>query len=238
MKPIAIKLLAALGVVYLAFVVYFFVMAKKSGDEHRAKTIDANIPGITAAFREKFGKAVSHDQAKEIAEMVFEEKGEVVSLTTYNTVMNVLNFLALMLLLYGFLWDPMTKFLDERREKIRGDLESAKTTREKAQKVLADYNRKLREADDEKRAIIREGKAQSQKERERILGEARAEADRSLENASAAIAAEEAKARDRLRDELADISVALSRKVLEREIAGKDHERVIGEFVNKLGARS
>ena len=50
-----------------------------------------------------------------------------------------LNFLVLLLLLNRFLYRPILRRMDERREKIGGNLESAAADREAAQKRLGQY---------------------------------------------------------------------------------------------------
>ncbi len=55
----------------------------------------------------------------------------------------------------------ITGALDDRAEKIRTELDDARRLREEAQQLLADYQRKAREADDEAKSIIDQAKREA-----------------------------------------------------------------------------
>src|SRR6516164_1569223 len=64
----------------------------------------------------------------------------------------------------------MVKLIDQRRDKIKAELDEARALKEEAQAVLAQYQRRQREADEEAAAIIAGAKAEA----ERVTSEAAA----------------------------------------------------------------
>src|ERR1700681_949872 len=66
--------------------------------------------------------------------------------------------------------EMMVKFVDQRRDRIKADLDEARRLKEEAQALLAQYQRKRREAEQEAAAII----AGAQAEAERMAAEAKA----------------------------------------------------------------
>ena len=71
----------------------------------------------------------------------------------------IIAIFVLFLALSYFLFNPARKFLNDRKEKIRGELEEAKTSQEKAAELKEQYEAKLKdidkEAEDEEVRIIR-----------------------------------------------------------------------------------
>ena len=63
-------------------------------------------------------------------------------------------FLFFALIAYLKVPGMMTKALDDRSDKIRNDLEEARRLREEAQQLLAEYQRKRKEAEQEAEGII------------------------------------------------------------------------------------
>src|SRR5215470_6310763 len=67
----------------------------------------------------------------------------------------------------------MLDALDERSARIKAELDEARRLREEAQRLLADYQRKQREAEGEAEAIIASAKAEA----ERVAAEAKAKVE-------------------------------------------------------------
>jgi len=80
-------------------------------------------------------------------------------------------------LLYAKLPAVVCKILDDRADAIRSELEEARNLREQAQTVLADYERKQRQAEKEAEAIITQAKAEA----ERLAEETRNKLEASIE---------------------------------------------------------
>ena len=126
----------------------------------------------------------------------------------------------------GLIWIPARKMvaggLDNRAARIREELETARDLREEAQRTLAVYQAKEREAAAEARQII----AHATAEAERIAAQSARDLEESLERrrqlAEERIAQEEAKALSEIRGAAVDVAIAAARRVIQSEL---DEER-------------
>ena len=66
----------------------------------------------------------------------------------------IIAIFVLFLALSYFLFNPARKFLNDRKEKIRGELEEAKDNQEKAAELKAQYEAKLKDIDKEAEDIL------------------------------------------------------------------------------------
>ena len=68
-----------------------------------------------------------------------------------------------------------------------------------------------------------------------ILGETKERADRMISRARAEAEAERRKAEDDIKAQIADVSVVLAGKILDREINAEDHSDLIDAFISEIG---
>jgi F-type H+-transporting ATPase subunit b len=111
-------------------------------------------------------------------------------------------------------WRGLTGFLDQRSIKIKADLDEAQKLKDEAQALLAEYQRKQRDALREAEDIIASAKAQAQRE----IKEAKANLDASLSRRETAalekIAQAEAHALAEVRREAVDVASAATIRLL------------------------
>jgi len=147
----------------------------------------------------------------------------------------ILNFLILVLVLHGLLWDPLMKVLDERTRRVQEDLNTARLERQKAEELRQRYENALAqahlEADDIKYRKLKEAAAQGEK----IIAKAREDARRLLDDAKKQVEAEYIEAQKRLRREAAALAVSIAKKILEREIDEAKHHEIVTRFIEEMG---
>ena len=117
-------------------------------------------------------------------------------------------------------WRGLGGFLDQRSIKIKADLDEAQKLKDEAQALLAEYQRKQRDALKEAEDIISSAKAQAQRE----IAEAKTNLDASLARREAAslekIAQAEAQALAEVRREAVDVATAAAAQVIRGQIDG------------------
>lgn len=147
----------------------------------------------------------------------------------------ILNFLILVVLLHGFLWDPLMRVLDERARRVQEDLNTARLERQKAEELRQRYENALAqahiEADDIKYRKLKEAATQGEK----LLAKAREDAHRIIEDARKQVKAEYLEAQKRLRREVAELAVSIAKKILEREIDEEEHHKLVARFIKEMG---
>ncbi|MBV2359731.1 F0F1 ATP synthase subunit B [Thalassococcus sp. CAU 1522] len=127
--------------------------------------------------------------------------------------------------------------LDKRAEGIRNDLDEARKLREEAQALLASYERKSREVQDQAGRIV----AQAKEEAELAADQARAELQKSIARRLAAaedqIKSAEASAVKDVRDRAATVAVMAARDVVAAQMTAKDAGKLIDDSIAEVGAR-
>jgi F-type H+-transporting ATPase subunit b len=113
------------------------------------------------------------------------------------------------------------KSLDDRSDRIKAELDEARRLRDDAAQLLADYQRKRKEAEGEAQEIVAGAKAEA----ERMATEAKAKIEefvaRRTKMAETKIAQAEAQATADVRAAAADAAVAAAEKILRADTKGK-----------------
>jgi F-type H+-transporting ATPase subunit b len=127
--------------------------------------------------------------------------------------------------------------IDQRQARIKAELDEARRLREEAQALLAEYQRKQREADREAEAIIASAKVEA--ERLATEGKARMEdfVTRRTKMAETKIGQAEAQALADVRSAAADAAVAAAEKILSRTAKGKIADDLLTQGIADLRKR-
>ena len=131
----------------------------------------------------------------------------------------------------------LAKSLDNRAKAIRDELDQAKRLREEAQELLAEYQRKAREAEAEAEEIV----DQARREADALS----AEAQRRLEDyvagrtrlAEQKISQAEAQALQEERALSADVAIAAAEKILLQRVKGEAGEQLIARSIGDVKAK-
>ena len=128
--------------------------------------------------------------------------------------------------------------LDQRRDKIKSELDEARRLREEAEKLLAEYRRRQQDAESEAQTIIRNAQAEA----ERVADEAHARLEELIARRTAIaqtkIAQAEAQALADVRAAAAEAAVAAAEKILKETVRGKVADDLIAKGIEDLGALS
>ena len=124
--------------------------------------------------------------------------------------------------------------LAARQADIEKSLKDAESARDAAEAKLREYSVKLdqasKEIDELHAAIIREG----EQEKARIVAEANVAAEKIVAQAALSAEQETVKARNELRAEAARLAVELATGKLTGAIQKNDHDRFVGEYLDKV----
>ena len=133
-----------------------------------------------------------------------------------------------------FVWPPIMKALDERAQKIADGLaaaDKAKSELAHAEKKVVDEMRKARESATDVRAG-------AEKQGVQLIEEARAEATRIVAQAREAAEAEATvaaqRAKETLREQVAQLAVAGAERILRREINAQVHADLLANLKSEL----
>ncbi len=148
----------------------------------------------------------------------------------------LLNFVILVLFLYGLLWKPILGVLDQRKKNIGGDIERARDRRRRAEELFEKYRKIMEEARDDRQGIIEDGRREGEEERQKIIDEAKAETEAMLERARLSMQSDRQQMERELTAQVGAFSVELARRILEREITEEDHRAIVDDFAARMAA--
>jgi len=133
-------------------------------------------------------------------------------------------FLGLILLLKKFAWKPILDSVEEREEGIKKALEAAEEAKKEMQNLNADNEKLLKEARAERDAMMKEAREIKEEMISEAKDEAKAAAGKMIENAKASIEQEKQAAVSHLKKQVAELSISIAEKVVQKELASPDDQ--------------
>jgi F-type H+-transporting ATPase subunit b len=145
-------------------------------------------------------------------------------------------FLVLFLLLAKFAWRPLLEALRSREDAIRKSLDDARQAKQELERLQTESQRILAQARGEAEAIVARTRDDAARLREELRQKAQQEAAGIVRNAERQIELETNRALQQIRHEAVDLSVAIASKLLQRNVSREDNERLIDETFKQLEA--
>src|SRR5215208_2938312 len=143
-------------------------------------------------------------------------------------------FVITLLLLRKLAFPRIAEALDKRRRAIEESIESAERTRVEADRLLAEYRERLREAREQADDILNRARKAS----DRVADEAKSDANKKreelMEQTRRDIEQETRRAIDQIRREVADLTVMATEKVTRKSLDDDDHRRLIDEALSEF----
>jgi F-type H+-transporting ATPase subunit b len=148
-------------------------------------------------------------------------------------VSQIFNFALLAVLLYFVAYKPILRMLDERSARIKKGLEDAEEASRRAAEMEKEFDHRMAEARKEGQEIIAQATQMSEKARQDILEKAREEARMQIEKAKDEIARERELAMAELRQQVAELSLSISEKVIGETLDDQRQRRLISDFLEQ-----
>lgn len=147
-----------------------------------------------------------------------------------------INFGLLVIILFVVLKRvPVKEFFSARIDGIKKELEELKAQRQASEQKARELESKLKAFEGERKEILAQYKAEGLAEKERILKEARDRARQILEQAEMSIQYEMQTAKEKLKQDVVALAAQRAEEIIAREMTDKDQDRLVNEFIDKLG---
>lgn len=146
----------------------------------------------------------------------------------------LLAFIILFVAVFFLAYKPVKKFLKKRNEYVENNIKQSKANELKSEELLKTADAKVNASYQEAKKIIAEAKVNANKEGAAIIEKAKDEAKREKLRAEEDIALEIKKSQDNIHQEMVDIALSASEKVLAREVNKKDNTKRINDFIRDL----
>jgi F-type H+-transporting ATPase subunit b len=154
---------------------------------------------------------------------------------SWTFVFQIANTLILFLLLKHFLFKPVTEHLRNRQESIENSLQEAEDKNLEADQMKTLYSGKISVIKQEGNEIINEMKKVAEKEAKQIIKSAVEDARKFKEKTEKELEREKEKTIQLLKDEVSEIALQVATKVIEKDLSGEDHKRLVQEFIVEVG---
>lgn len=144
----------------------------------------------------------------------------------------------LFLALSYFLFNPARKLLNSRKEKIQGELETAKKDMEDAQRLKAEYESKLQNINKEAESILSDARKRALNNENQIIAQAKEEAAAILDRARTEAELEKQKMSDDVKKEMISIASLMAGKVVSASIDTTVQNQLIDETLKEMGDKT
>lgn len=128
----------------------------------------------------------------------------------------------LFLVVFRYLWKPLTKVLEDRQAIVEGDLRKAQELSAKAEAVKSEIDVQLTQARNQAKEMLEAARTRSLTEREQLIADTEAELARLRAKAEAELSQDVTKAREELKSEVVEIAFLVAEKILQQEVDRKD----------------
>ena len=144
-------------------------------------------------------------------------------------------FVVLLLAMWKFGVPAVRNMEKAREERIRNDLEGAERARAAAESEKSQYDKLLADARNEAGRIIDEARQSAETVRRDLIARAEQEASERREAAAADIANQRAQAMAQLRSDVAQLSIDLAGRIVERNLDSDTNRQLVDSFIDQVG---
>ncbi len=167
----------------------------------------------------------------------FAAKGPFFSLSNTDFVVSIGFLIFIGILVYLKVPGLLGGMLDKRAEGIRAELDEAKALREEAQTVLASYERKSREVQEQSERIVEHAKEEARIAAEQAKEDLAASMARRIAAAEDQIASAQAKVVKEVRDEAVTVAVNAAREVIAKQMTAAQGNKLVDDAIATVEAK-
>ena len=137
-----------------------------------------------------------------------------------------------------FMRKPAQDFFKNRSVEIAKALQESKEARERAVAALAEMERKVKDLEAETARMVADAQSRSEKDKHALIEEGRKVAQEVQAQVKQGIEMELQKAKTTLAAEASLLSLDLAEGMVKEKINSQDHERIVKEYITKVGGRA
>jgi F-type H+-transporting ATPase subunit b len=150
----------------------------------------------------------------------------------------VVVFVLTLVVLSKVAWGPLMKALDDREKRIHDALTKAEQAQRAAEEAITQARNEsdvaLRKAD----ALVKEARVEAQHMRQKMVDEAKAESQKTVEEGLNRIAAEQRIAMAEIRRTTADLAIRAAARLVKSSMSEQQQRQIVQDFLGDLPADS
>lgn len=144
-------------------------------------------------------------------------------------------FIIIYLIMSKLAWPSVLKMMEDRENKIAGDLKAAEEARTKAETEAKNVDLAIDEAQRQAADIIAQAKRKAQEERAQILADAQKDAAVTIARGKDVIDAERKRAMEDLSKSVIDLSVEIAGKIVGNDLSDDEHRALAAKYLQEVG---
>lgn len=149
-----------------------------------------------------------------------------------------INFFILVAILAKFAFKPLVGVMEARRKKIEGDLANVQATLDSAEATKKEYEAQLANARKEAQAIVEKAAQLAERNTQAQIKELKEQLVREKEEARNEIAREQAKAMEKMREDMISLSMAIAGKIVAKNMDSQANVDLVKEAIEKLDSKA
>ena len=153
----------------------------------------------------------------------------------HDTILLAIAVFFLFLAMSYLLFNPVRKMLEDRKLKIRTELDDAAADKADAAALKVQYEEKLKDIDKEAEAILSEARQKALHNEAKIVEEAKEEASRIIARANEEALLEKKRVVDEMKQEMISVAAAMAAKVISANIDINIQNQLVDETIKEMG---
>ena len=147
---------------------------------------------------------------------------------------SVLSFAILFFILKKFAFPPILSALDERENKIRGDIEESEKLKKDVEEIKVELEEKLKAAHGKAETIVQLAQDEAKKLQEKTVQETEAKVKQVQREAEQEIESSRNKLLQEIRSHAAALTIASAEKFLKKALDDTDKKRLVDESIEQV----
>jgi F-type H+-transporting ATPase subunit b len=153
----------------------------------------------------------------------------------HDVVLMAIAVFVLFMVMSKLLFNPARKLLQDRQNRIAGDIQAAEADKKDSAALKAEYEAKLKDIDKEAEQILSEARKKAQTNASRIESEAKEEAARIIRNANEEAELSKKRAMDEVKQEMIAVASMMAAKVVAANIDTTVQNTLVDETLKEMG---
>ena len=149
--------------------------------------------------------------------------------------LTIVSVFVLFLMASYLLFNPVRKVLNDRRDKIKGELDAAAADMASADELKKEYAAKLKNVDAEVEEILSTARKQALVNENRIIAEAREEAVRIISRAKTEAELEKERVSAQVKTEIIEVAALMAGKAISDQLTIQIGEQLIHDTLKEMG---
>lgn len=151
----------------------------------------------------------------------------------WNMLWTLINLIVFFLLMKFFLFNPIKKVLNKRKELIDKQFKDAEEAQRQAEDIKTQYQNQLDGVEEEKKQILATARTTAKNEYNKIIDKAHDDADKIKSDAKKASDFENEKMRRAVKEEIAALAMETAEKVVGKSASAQLDSKLYDEFLEE-----